>query len=105
MIRIRELREQKQITQKELADTLKVAQNTISNWEKGIREPDSKILIKLAEIFGCSVDYLLGRDEPTEKKTISINHDGEELTEEEKEEIENFKKYVISKRKNKNNSK
>jgi transcriptional regulator with XRE-family HTH domain len=96
MIRIRELREEKQITQRELADLLKVAQNTISNWEKGIREPDSKTLIKLAEIFDCSIDYLLGRDE-----TILNNHDKREFTEEELEEIKNFKEYVISKRKNK----
>lgn len=62
MIRLRELREEKGLSQKELGKMFNVAQNTISNWEKGAREPDKKTLVKLADFFGCSTDYLLGKD-------------------------------------------
>ena len=61
MFRLRELREEKGIGQKELGKLFNVAQNTISNWENGTREPDTKTLMKLAEFFECSVDYLVGR--------------------------------------------
>lgn len=65
MFRLRELREEKGISQKELGKLFNVAQNTISNWENGTREPDTKTLMKLAEFFECSVDYLVGRtDDP-----------------------------------------
>ena len=65
MFRLRELREEKGISQKELGKLFNVAQNTISNWENGTREPDTKTLVKLAELFECSVDYLVGRtDDP-----------------------------------------
>lgn len=61
MIRIKELREEKGISQKELGKLLNVAQNTISNWGNGSREPDSKVPVKLAEILDCSTDYLQNR--------------------------------------------
>jgi len=65
VFRLRELREEKGISQKELGKLFNVAQNTISNWENGTREPDTKTLVKLAELFECSVDYLVGRtDDP-----------------------------------------
>ena len=58
---IKKLRTEYGYSQKDLAALLNVAQNTISNWENGTREPDNKTLIKLSEIFNCTTDYLLGR--------------------------------------------
>lgn len=99
MIRIKELREEKGISQKELGKILNVAQNTISNWEKGSREPDTKALMKLAEILECTTDYLLGKSNiRTPIETIAAHHDGGEFTEEELNEIEKFKEFVRSKR-------
>lgn len=60
---IRTLRIEKQYSQKKLAEILSVAQNTVSNWENGTREPDHETLIKLSEIFNISTDYLLGNSE------------------------------------------
>ena len=60
MNRIASMRKSKGITQKELGRILGVAQNTISNWEKGNREPDYESLKKMAFYFDCSTDYLLG---------------------------------------------
>jgi len=57
---ISELRKEKGFSQKELADMLGVAQNTISNWETGTREPDLKTILELCKIFGTSLDAILG---------------------------------------------
>lgn len=59
--RIRELRQSKKITQVELAKYLSVSQGTLSFWEQGKYEPDNKSLTKIADYFGVSVDYLLGK--------------------------------------------
>lgn len=61
MIRLREARLRKGISQKELSKEIQVAQNTISNWETGVREPSLDMLIRMADYLDCSVDYLLGR--------------------------------------------
>ena len=61
--RIYELRRLKNMSQQELASRLSVGQTTISAWERGTREPDHQSLSALADIFGVSTDYILGRDE------------------------------------------
>ena len=48
---LRQLRQSKSLTQKQLADLLNVDQRTISAWEKGICEPSFYLLLKLCEIF------------------------------------------------------
>lgn len=63
MNRIRELREARGIDQKVLAMDLGVSQPTISAWETGSKVPSSKSASKLADYFGVSIDYLLGREE------------------------------------------
>ena len=59
--RLKELRIKRGYTQKELGGKIGVNDNTITNYEKGIRQPDYATLIKFAELFNCSTDYLLGR--------------------------------------------
>ena len=56
---IREFRKKKGWTQKDLADKLGVALDTISRYETESREPRASELKKMAEIFGCSVDAIL----------------------------------------------
>ena len=55
------LRENREIYQKELASYLKVSIGTVSNYEKGIHEPDLETVCRLADFYGVSTDYLLGR--------------------------------------------
>ncbi len=62
MPRLSELRKQKGLKQGDLAASLGVAQSTLSGWENGKFEIDDKNKIKLADFFGVSVDYLLGRE-------------------------------------------
>lgn len=54
------LRRQKKLTQQEMAQFLKVSKPTYNHYETGCTEPNIDTLIKLADFFGCSVDYLLG---------------------------------------------
>lgn len=61
--RIRELRKKKNLTMKQLGAILGLAESTISQYETGRREPDTKTLIKLSDYFGVTVDYLLGNTE------------------------------------------
>ena len=58
--RIRELREDKDLTQKELAAVLRCSQQVYSNYELGQRDLPTDILIKLALFYGVSTDYILG---------------------------------------------
>ncbi|MCL2819545.1 MAG: helix-turn-helix domain-containing protein [Oscillospiraceae bacterium] len=60
MNRIRELRKKKDLTQKELAKHLQIADSTLSYWEMGKYEPDNKALMKLSEFFHVPIDYILG---------------------------------------------
>lgn len=60
MIRIKEIRKQKKITAKELADKVNVAESTMSLYENGKREPDIATLLNIAKHLNVSVDYLLG---------------------------------------------
>ena len=60
--RLRELREEKQVTQKNLAEILGLnSRTTITNYEQNDREPDFETLIKIAKYFEVSIDYLLGQ--------------------------------------------
>lgn len=54
------LRAQKGITQEEIASALEVSNKTISKWENGTSDPDLSMLIKLADYYGVSSDFLLG---------------------------------------------
>lgn len=60
-MRLKELRKQKGISQLKLAMDLSMNQNTISRYETGEREADYKTLIKIADYFKVSIDYLLER--------------------------------------------
>ncbi|MDD6032571.1 MAG: helix-turn-helix transcriptional regulator [Oscillospiraceae bacterium] len=64
-MRLKDLREDNDMTQQELASLLHIRQNTWSQCETGQRQISLDCLIRLSEIFGTSVDYLLGlTDEP-----------------------------------------
>ena len=64
--RIRDLREDKDLKQDDLAKVLNCTQACYSNYENGRRDIPSEVLSTLADFYGVSVDYLLGR---TDTKT------------------------------------
>ena len=82
-LRLKQLRENKGLSQDGLGKLLNTTQQTINNYEKGKREPSQDMLQKIADIFKVSTDYLLGRtDDPTPPQA--------------KQEKPNFEEYVLS---------
>lgn len=86
MNRIRDLREDRDLRQSDLAKMVGIDQRTISNYETGKSNPDSDALIRLADFFNVSIDYLVGRVQQDfyysqdKKKVIeNIQHSLEEL--------------------------
>lgn len=69
----------------------------LSNYERDVRDPDTKLLKSMAELYGVSADALL-QIKSDSIETIAAHHDSEEWTEEELAEIERFKEFVRMKR-------
>ena len=61
--RLKFLRKEKKLTQQELADKLGMSRVGYGYWEKGSREPDLKMLLKLSELLNASLDYLMGNSD------------------------------------------
>lgn len=61
--RLRELRVEKNLTQKQLANELGATNQNICDWESGKSETSFEMLCKIADFFGVSTDYLLGRED------------------------------------------
>lgn len=59
-MRLRDLREDNDLKQKEIADYLHIKQNTYSQYENGQRQLPVEVLIKLAKYYKVSTDYILG---------------------------------------------
>lgn len=82
--RLKQQRSIKKISQKNLADVMGVSQQTIGSWETGRTQPDQVSLNKLADFFGVSTDYLLGRacytDTTKILNTMSLDNDLLEFT-------------------------
>ncbi len=61
MLKIKELREEMQMTQKQLAEKISNMQRNVSNWEQGVSEPDLRTVVAIADVFGVTLDELFGR--------------------------------------------
>lgn len=106
--RLKNLRKEAGLTQKQIAEKLQVGQNSYSNWEKGKRTPIQPTIEKLAEILNTSTDYLLGKtDIPDRDLEIDIDnaidnsvaYDGTPITDNDREIIKNFLKDYFSNKK------
>lgn len=81
--RLKKLRNEKHLSQKELANEFQMSQQTIAKWENNQSTPNPEMIVKIADFFDVSTDYLLGRineDIPINKtpkqktKNFSHNH-------------------------------
>lgn len=63
VMRIGAVRERTRFSQKELADKLDVDNSTVCKWESGENRPKADEILRLAELFGCSIDELFDREE------------------------------------------
>lgn len=67
--RIRDLREDRDLTQREMGEILMCSQRVYSDYERGVLDIPTEILIRLADFYNVSTDYILGRtDDPTAPK-------------------------------------
>lgn len=103
MNRIKQLREENSWTQLELSKKMNCAISSIAMYENESRKPSMEVLIKLSEIFNCSIDYLLCKSEirnpeeiDAEKINIGLSKKDYKLpTKEQQDKIEEFAKFVL----------
>lgn len=77
--RLRFLRKSKGYSMDEFAKLMNAGKTTIYNWEKDNRFPDRDTLIKLADFFDVSLDYLLGRTDIKNAKIVEDEVDGDRI--------------------------
>jgi len=115
---LRDLRDRRSVSQTDLAAAMGVSRSAVAMWETGRSSPDNTMLLRLAEYFDVTVDYLLGRDSELPegsaqdsklfrgnetKQTIfyRMSKDGigaETLTAAEVRELENYARFLIARR-------
>lgn len=104
--KIRDLRNQKRMSQTDLSKVLHVSQQTITKWETGKAEPSSSALNSLANYFNVSADYLLGRTEERNPKSRDLDDaidgamsfEGQPVTEHDRKVMKKlWKAYIESK--------
>ena len=112
--RLKELREEHNKTQEEIAGLLKIARGTYTHYELGKREPDFATLEVIADIYGVSTDYLLGRtssrngtlhkipEEPYDTSKFEVYARAEEeLDPDELEQLKQFAAFLMEKKRKK----
>jgi transcriptional regulator with XRE-family HTH domain len=108
---LKELRNKHNIRQQDLSEVMGVSRSTVAMWETGKSFPDPNALVRLADYFGVTVDFLLERaangkgaaarapaarvKEPAAPYAVG----GVALTPEEASELEDYARYLLSKRK------
>lgn len=112
MNKIKILRNEFNISQEELAQKLNLSKGIISLYENGERKPSLDVLIKLSEIFDCSIDYLLGKSDKRNNDDIDLSKvniaqdtgiDVNGLSDEELEEIKKQVEFMKWKKQQKEN--
>ena len=106
MYRIKQLRKEKNLSQRALANLIGASNKAVNFWETGKVEPSAKFICALADVFECTADYLLGREDDfgnvnvmreltdDEKLLLSVFS---KLSKKQREEALNFIDYVYSK--------
>lgn len=64
-LKLRELREARGMSQRRVADEIGVTPGSVAQWELGMKHISMRNLLALANLFGCTIDHLLGRDGQT----------------------------------------
>ena len=92
MLKLRELRKERQITQQGLAKILNLSIQTISGYETGYAQPTIDTLVAMANYFQCSIDELLGRED---YGTGNVVVHGTQLSEDEKQLIDLYRRLPL----------
>lgn len=78
--RIRELRKERNMTLRELADALGVPFTTLGNYERGDRKPDLQFILDISKYFGVSMDFLARKDGITSYEDYKVVNYSEDVT-------------------------
>lgn len=115
--RLKAERKKNNINQTQLAEKLYLDRSSISKYESGKQIPETPTLEKLADFFDVSIDYLLGKTDirnyednsslnsinenlsTNGLKTLAAHFDEEQFTQDDLDDIENFIKFIVSKKK------
>ena len=73
MLRLKEIRNEYQYSQLKLSEQLGVSRSAVAMWESGSSQPDNDMLLRIADIFGVSTDYLLGKTDIKKAPTQSAD--------------------------------
>lgn len=114
MERLKELRIQRNLYQKDIAAKLGVDRTTYVKYENGSSEPNHEMLQKLADIFETTIDYLLGRTDDISPAPISANsdetlmfalwgNDNKDITPEMLDDVRRFAQFIREKKKDEAN--
>ena len=103
MNRIKQLREENNWTQLELSKKMNCAMSSIAMYENETRKPSMEVLIKLSEIFDCSIDYILGKSDIRNPENTNLDKlqiglstkDYSNISDEQLKQIEDFAKFVL----------
>lgn len=71
--KLKELRVKYKYTQREVAERMNVSASVVAGYEQGNRCPSTEILCRLADIYQCSTDYLLGREPDKHQIILDVN--------------------------------
>ena len=91
-MKLKEIREELGISQKELAEKMQVSPTNIYNYETGRTEPSIEVLLKLSKILNTSVDYLIGNEDDFRNIVISGSEKKETLSLKEQRLLKAFNK-------------
>ena len=81
--RLKACREKSRLSQRAVAEKLHISAGLVSDYENGHRTPSSEKLVRLADIYNCSIDFLVGRSRSNDTYIVNIS----KLNDEEKEAV------------------
>lgn len=91
-MRLKDLREERKLSQLEVAKAIGGSQSNLAKWEKGTISPSADFIIKLADFFQVSADYLLGRAD--DFGYVNVQSSAPALTTQEQNLLKDFRKLV-----------
>lgn len=109
---LKQLRAEKGVSQQIVADYLEITRQAYSNYENGNRDPDNEMLLKMAEYFGVSVDFLLrgqkeapasesGRDVTDKDIMFALWGDTDEVDEDDLADVKRYAAFIRDRKKQK----
>ena len=89
-MRLKELREESNLTQRDVANAIHIGTSSVGRWERGEGLPTVDFIIRLADFFQVSVDYLLGRSD--DFGYVNLQFPAHALSAQEQKFLKNFRK-------------